>query len=347
MKKNGTIVATFCVIIFGVIGVTLAYYRTNNSYTNEFDASKYKIKTEEVFESPTDWKPGDVTPKTVNVKNEGTIDAAVKVCFEEKWEDKNGNSLPLVDDYYGDKIVGLKFSDIPDFYWRKDCYSDCYYYYKKLEPGETTENLLESVIYFGEFNQPSTIDCVEDPVTHSKTCNSRITDYNGAKYTLDIKIETVQYPYYQNAWGNLLVKNRNNNSCENFSIKGMTPNRRGVVAYSISKKDNKNIFIKDSELDNFDLSSSNCRVIYADSISEENKYNMCDSAIYIAGTNYQAGVTIPLEFSFRMDYSNTSYESGGILYDSDIDFTSPEEIEYSWSNSTINLFPFADTDLKQ
>ena len=82
-------------LFFGFIGNTFAYFGTNNTFSNIFNAGDYVIESSEVFESPTNWKPGDETPKQVTVTNKGDIDAAVRVWLEESWEDKDGNSLPI------------------------------------------------------------------------------------------------------------------------------------------------------------------------------------------------------------------------------------------------------------
>ena len=197
MKSKKSLIAIMLVVVFGVVGTTIAYYSSQDTFTNEFDAGKYKIKTEEVFESPDNWIPGDTTPKEISVTNQGNVDAAVKVCFREKWEDENGNPLPLFNNI-GRQIVFLTYKHGFKNYWYKDCASNtnCYYYYKKLAPGETTEGLLESVTFneFAEFETTNT--CTTDPVTHKTTCVNSVNGYSGGKYTLYADIETVQYNQY-------------------------------------------------------------------------------------------------------------------------------------------------------
>ena len=345
MKKNGTIVATFCVIIFGVIGVTLAYYRTNNSYTNEFDASKYKIKTEEVFESPTDWKPGDVTPKTVNVKNEGEVEAAVKVCFREKWEDKDGNELPM-------KGVILNYKKHYENNWLIECNYDnktCFYYYKALEPNEITEDLLQSVEFDNNTSFNSTTTCTEDPTTHKKTCTSTINGYSGGKYTLYVDIETVQYSAYRETWGDVQVrygKDAYFSSCDSLNIIKSLPNRDNVVGYLFTDK----LIFKDEELSNYDLSVAKCETIYADSRIEENRYNLCQNVIYINGNNHQQGEIINLKsFNMKQIYSdNPQYDSVSktTLY-TDASITTKQIDYYGYSKYSIakTHFPYSEDDI--
>ena len=342
MKSLYAIIAVF---FLGMIGTTFAYFGTNNTFTNEFNAGEYKIKTQEVFESPTDWKPGDQTPKVVNVKNEGTIGAAVKVCFEEKIEDKNGNNLSLFDSN-GTSIANLGLQNQYFAFWKKDCNSNCYYYYKMLAPGETTENLLEKVTYSTDFIQPSTINCTEDSETHSKTCTSNITDYNGAKYTLDIKIETVQYQYYHDTWGNPQIFNDDGGTCRDLNIMRSIPNRTGIVAY----KFRDSFLFRDNELANYDMSEATCSVVYINTVSEDNKYNKCYGVTYIDGTNHQSGEiinvkSIPVK-ALDLHFSIVSFlPDGSTLLNAEIK-TGTLKVRYDKYVSILNYFPVYDDDVE-
>ena len=208
--------AILLVVLFGIIGGTIAYYQSSDTFTNEFDAGKYVIKTEEKFESPTNWLPGDTTPKEITVTNQGNVDAAVKVCLNPKWEDENGNTLPLYDNNY-EFAAQIEFNSDFDLYWLNQCDNNfedkyCFYYNKKLTPGETTEPLLESVTYNPNFEFNGTTTCTTDPTTHKKTCTTTLGGYSGGKYTLTANIETVQYSEYQNIWSGVEVQ-KNNGAC--------------------------------------------------------------------------------------------------------------------------------------
>ena len=199
MKSKKPLVAIVLVVLFGLIGGTIAYYQTNDSFSNVFNSGKYVITTEEEFESPPDWTPGDKTPKEVTVKNEGTVDAAVKVCFEESWKDENGNPLSLVDQNNEPYSI-LDFDSNYKRYWRKDCNANCYYYYTSLKPNEETEKILESVTFNPVADLGLDMNCVTDQVTHKTTCTSEENGYSGGKYTLKINIETVQYDKFVEVW---------------------------------------------------------------------------------------------------------------------------------------------------
>ena len=209
-------------VLFGIIGGTIAYYQTSDTFTNEFDTGKYVIKTEETFESPPNWTPGDTTPKEVTVKNEGDVKAVVKICLTEKWEDASGNTLPLFDSNYEFAAL-VEFDPNYDLFWLTDCNNNddegqrCYYYYKVLDPGETTEALLQSVTYNPYFDFESTTTCTTDPVTHKQTCIIDLGGYSGGKYTLNVNVETVQYSHYEDAWPNAQISK--NNSCEPLTLR--------------------------------------------------------------------------------------------------------------------------------
>ena len=335
------------VLLFGIIGVTFAYYQTNNTFTNEFDAGKYKIKTEEVFESPLNWEPGDITPKTVSVKNEGTVDAAVKVCFREKWEDKNGN------EFNGD---GTRFEFSNYYYgghWFQECDDlreyNCYYYYKKLEPGETTETIIDGVIFEKSINYPTTTTCTEDPVTHKKSCRSTVTDYSGGKYTLYIDIETVQYNVYQEVWNNptVIQYSFTGSSCENLSLRSSLPNTNGKVSYTTERT----VLLKDDELANYDLSEAKCSVVYINSISEENKYNACNGVVFTDSETYQEGETVSLRSMYirYVSFSGmTIDDTSGIivLEDSRVYIMDPNEAIYSQQHMARFFYPFNENDVE-
>ena len=53
-----------------IIGTTFAFFSSDINIENIFNAGTYKTITTEVFTSPTRWKPGDETPKTIKTKNE-------------------------------------------------------------------------------------------------------------------------------------------------------------------------------------------------------------------------------------------------------------------------------------
>jgi len=292
MKNKRSLFAIVLVVLFGIIGGTIAYYQSNDTFTNEFNTGNYVIKAEETFESPDNWIPGDTTEKKISVKNEGNVDAAVKVCFREKWEDKDGNTLPTLKN--SNPVAILNYKQGYRNYWLEDCNQavKCFYYYKKLEPNETTEDLLESVTFNSNVVFNNTTSCTDDPTTHKKSCTTTVDDYSDAKYTLNIDIETVQYNSYQNVFNNVevIADAVSNYSCSNINLLSSAPTSFRV-GYRLD-----NSYLKESELSDIGIDSSNpnCNVIYVNSVSEENKYYYCRGIIYYDNL-YSAGDTVNIK----------------------------------------------------
>ena len=199
MKKKNLIVLLLIAVI-GIVGVTIAYFSSTTTFENVFETLEYGTEYIEKFTSPDNWKPGDVTEKTLEVKNSGSVDEAVRVKVEESWVSKNGTTLLLKQ---GDNVAA-------DIHWiNEDDWTkvivdgeDYYYYYYnyKLAPQETTSKLLDKVTFNPLINATTSCsDTVVDGVT-TRTCNSSGAGYDGATYTLKFTIETVQYNKYQDAW---------------------------------------------------------------------------------------------------------------------------------------------------
>ena len=81
--------------LFTILGGTLAYFTTSNTFTNIFNVAKYETKIVEDFVSPDNWTPGTTTPKTIKVTNNGSINMAVRASYTEKWVNANGVEIPL------------------------------------------------------------------------------------------------------------------------------------------------------------------------------------------------------------------------------------------------------------
>jgi predicted ribosomally synthesized peptide with SipW-like signal peptide len=167
-----------------LVGVTIAYFQSSASFENIFNTGTYKVVTTEVFESPDNWMPGEEIPKTITTKNEGTIPAAVRVSYTEKWEDSNGTDITSTIDN-GTAIINLDNTNE----WTKE---GNYYYYKYiLNPNETTSSFMKSVTLNPDLNG---VTCTGEGLT--RTCEST-NPVTGAKYILTLTKETVQADKYQ------------------------------------------------------------------------------------------------------------------------------------------------------
>ena len=189
MKKKKSLVAIAAVFLVAVIGGTLAYFNSSAIFENQFNLGNYNIVTQEVFTSPSNWSPGDTTPKTITATNNGTINAAVRVKYEEAWTDSNEDEISNIPN----DAVTINFTTPSKWTYNS---TDGYYYYNYyLKSGESTSTLTDSVTLNANLNNSS---CIEE--NGVQTCTSNVQGLAGATYTLTFTIETVQYDKYQEVW---------------------------------------------------------------------------------------------------------------------------------------------------
>ena len=193
-NKKSLIFIVLVFVAFLVLG-SFAYLLSTDTFENIFSAGIYKTVTSEVFQSPTNWTPGDETPTTITTKNEGTIPLRVRVKLDESWTSRNNEALSL--EYNNEKVAIINLDNQNDW-----LYKDGYYYYiKELAPGESTKSLLKSVT----FNPNIQADVVCSFSNGVNTCESTGNGYDGAAYRLNITTETVQANKYDKVWENVPI----------------------------------------------------------------------------------------------------------------------------------------------
>ncbi len=231
MEKKNKKPLVFIALLFSVlliVGGTIAYYTSSDTFENEFDTGTYKIETQEAFVSPDNWTPGTTTEKTIIATNKGNTMAAVRIKLEESWKDENGGSLPLLKE--GVPAAIINFSPDKDVKW---IYQDGYYYYvRPLDENESTTSLLESVTFNPDLDISVNSNCTTDSVAGTKTCTTETTGYAGGKYTLQIEVETAQYDKYKEIWNTNVDINRPNTQVDGYLLYNGSDN---------SKTFNKNI----------------------------------------------------------------------------------------------------------
>ena len=197
MNKKPLIFILLLLTISIIVGATIAYYTSSDTFENEFDTGTYKIETQETFVSPENWTPGTTTPKTVIATNKGSTPAAVRIKLTPSWKDANGDPLSLTDSHNTEAAI-INFADNLDSRWT---YSNGYYYYNYyLDENGSTTSLLKSVTFNPNVDISSTKDCTEDENTHATTCTTETTGYGGGTYELKVEVETCQYDKYKEIW---------------------------------------------------------------------------------------------------------------------------------------------------
>ena len=188
MKNKKTIVAIIAVLLVVVVGVTFAYFQSTASFENLFNVGIYKVTTTEVFESPSNWAPGQEIPKTITTTNEGTIPAAVRVSYTEQWLDGDTDITSSITN----GTVTVNLDNTSD--WTKE--GNYYYYNYILEPEQTTSSFMKSVTLSSSING---ITCTPSNDGLTQSCESS-SPIQGATYKLTITKETVQADSYQEVW---------------------------------------------------------------------------------------------------------------------------------------------------
>lgn len=188
MKKLKSKKAIIAIALFAVIliGGTIAVSQSNTILRNLFHLGYYQTVSYEEFQSPDNWMTCDVVPKTVFVKNESSMNVAVRISYEEFWKAADDETdLPLEKD--GVRLAEIIFQNQDDW----NLVNGYYYYKTDLEPNRTTSSLFEAV----KLSCDANIVDVEQICTQTATgtvCTDPDDSYNGAHYHLRIKIETIQ-----------------------------------------------------------------------------------------------------------------------------------------------------------
>jgi len=189
-KKAFIILGVFLILL---IGVTIAYFGTTDYFENTFHTDKYASESEEVFTSPTNWKPGDTTPKKLTIKNTGDMCENVRVSFTESWTSANNATLPNAQN--GNQAAIINFGN--QIEWIYNTNDGYYYYNKNLLSNEQTSSLIKSVTF-----NPLIVNsgsCTDS--TNGRLCTSTGNGYDDAQYELRFKIETIQCEVAASTWG--------------------------------------------------------------------------------------------------------------------------------------------------
>ena len=191
-RSKKPLFALLIVALIGIVGVTIAYFTDVIEFPNIFKTKPYSTKSVETFVSPDNWLPGTTTSKTVVATNLGDVDVAVRISYTEEWKAKNGSVLPLKQGSVAAAVINLdNTSD-----WIKS--GDYYYYNKKLSKNQSSNSFIKSVTFNKDVvSEPN---CTTSSDGLEKSCLSSGTKYDDATYTLKIKVETVQFDSYKDAW---------------------------------------------------------------------------------------------------------------------------------------------------
>lgn len=176
-KRNIMIFSVVALLTLLVVGGTMAWFTsTPEEVINRFKAGTVIITVNDTFNTETakNVNPGDEYEKIVSVTNSGTKKAYIRVKLTPEFEgglDTSVASFPIESEKWIDG-------------------EDGWYYYKEIVPGgESTDNIIEKVIFSG---------------------NEMGNAYQGKGFTLTVEAQAVQASHYafRDEWekpGNALV----------------------------------------------------------------------------------------------------------------------------------------------
>lgn len=258
--KNKKLLITLGMMLLVLgIGSTIAYFTSTDIFPNIFNTATCNMQSIEKFESPNNWTPGTTTEKKVTIKSDCEACMNVRVSYTEKWEDKDGNSLPLIKD--GKRLAIINFDNTED--WEKK--GNYYYYKNNLNKTEETSSFIKSVTFNPEVTLNTT--CREEG--NQRICENGNGVYGGAKYTLTIKIETMQCEGKEDLWKTGMLMEHNNDATKTFG-----KNIARSSFESITTVDSKTV--PSNAIDSWDASAGQNGTVIAWYLDEDNddKYEL-------------------------------------------------------------------------
>ena len=334
MKKFNIKPVTMILLLIGlslIIGGTIAYYTSTDTFNNEFNASNYVIEVEENFESPEGWVPGDTTQKDIIATNKGDTVAAVRIKLTPSWKDKNGNPLSLTDGSNNEAAI-INYAIDKDYKWIQE--GDWYYYVRPIDKNESTSSIIESVTFNPLININDNSSCETDGETEAFVCTSTSSEYGGGTYELKINIETCQYSKYKEVWNTEVDINQPTHLANgrlvadyySYTTYGKNMNRSSFE--SVATLDIINI--PDNVIDSWDCSEEQNESVmcwYTDT-DNDSKYEL-----FIG----QEGGVVANPYSVRVFASFTNAEK---MILRNVDSTQIENMNYAFENSGQNVTNF-------
>ncbi len=225
-RRSKKLLALGGLFVVALIAGISAYFYQEVFLNNPFSTQQYGGAMVETFTPENDWEPGMQVTKDVAIENTGDYDLFVRVFMDEVWENATGpfytldSATPLFNmNTYTDELVSggtvvykeLNVAETDDWTWFPD---DGYFYYEYiLEPGDTTQSLLESLTLAAKASMGTYIETVyykltDDidwtevtltnplPATYAMIKSQSVltpdTGYANADYTLTIKTQLIQ-----------------------------------------------------------------------------------------------------------------------------------------------------------
>ena len=197
-KKKNLIIAGVALASVAAIGGTIAFYSDQVVFNNDFKLGAGTTEFVETFESPTNWKSCDETPKTLVITNKSDVPVAARFKMVQYWKEDGSTSAGQTSDlsltYQNQNVAIINFQNQSD--WEQD--GDWWVYKGTLQKNQSTSSLLKSVTFNCSINFAGAVTYSTD----GKVGTTGTNVYQNARYHLDITAQTVAADQKTQAWGN-------------------------------------------------------------------------------------------------------------------------------------------------
>lgn len=191
-KKLIMVVGSLLLVTLMVIGGTMAWFTDSKEAVNRFTAGTVDIELVEEFTSPTNWNPGDTTPKDADIIVKSSKRTYVRVLLTPSW-----GELPL-------DFIGVKFSNASKWVTENGVNLNTLVGQDGLIP----VNVLPNKLYYVDIvkGEPDfTINVIDSVKFLGTSLLVPATDqnlYQGKTFELNIKAEAVQASNkaYKDVW---------------------------------------------------------------------------------------------------------------------------------------------------
>lgn len=144
-----------------IAGATYAFWSTAMEHVNELGSDTVSAEIKETFDKGA--APDGTVTKKVSFRNSGSASAFLRISYVESWTSGSGDEKQLLSNTSdGTDVAGKTWTEFfrDSKNWEKG--SDGWYYYRKLlPPGESTENIMDSVTfpeYTGKYQEYGSAD---------------------------------------------------------------------------------------------------------------------------------------------------------------------------------------------
>ena len=199
-NRNRLIISLFSLVLLALVGGTFAVSSDRSIIRNLFGLADYETVATEVFSSPANWQTCEEIPKTVTLKNESDAPIVARVRYSEEWvAADHTTSLDLIDSATNLRMAIVNRDNADKWVFNQD--DGYYYYYRPLEPGETTLSFLKSVTLNCDANLNGSEINSCTTINGETVCTSGNNDYANATYTLRATIASIQGDAAKDEWG--------------------------------------------------------------------------------------------------------------------------------------------------